>query len=120
VPLTRAHGNGTALQFEVELTDLDQLDQFHSRGVGSAEETGNWMHASSEVLAAPPCVEILRFEGSEGRLAVGDRSVGRKSGSAFRHNRCGSNQARNRVLRGSARAAHPIHRPQSVGTSRAL
>jgi len=65
VPLTRGHGDGAALQFEVELTDLDQLDQFRSRGVGSAEETGNWMHAFSEVLAAPPCVEILRFEGAK-------------------------------------------------------
>jgi hypothetical protein len=27
VPLTRGHGDGTALQFEVELTHLDQLDQ---------------------------------------------------------------------------------------------
>ena len=65
VPLTRGHGNGAALQFEVELTDLDQLDQFRSRGVGSAQETGNWMHAFSEILAAPPCVEILRFEGAK-------------------------------------------------------
>ena len=63
VPLTRGHGNGAALQFEVELTDLDQLDQFRNRGVGSAEETGDWMHAFSEVLTTPPCVEILRFEG---------------------------------------------------------
>ena len=64
VPLSRGHGNGAALQFEVELTELDQLGQFRSRGVGSAEETGNWMHAFSEVLAAP-CVEILRFEGAK-------------------------------------------------------
>jgi len=28
VPLTRGHGEGAALQFEVELTSLDQLDQF--------------------------------------------------------------------------------------------
>jgi hypothetical protein len=62
VPLTRGHGNGAALQFEVELTSLDQLDQFRNRGVGSGEETGNWMHAFSEVLTQPPCVEILRIE----------------------------------------------------------
>jgi hypothetical protein len=62
VPLTRGHGNGAALQFEVELTGLDQLDQFRNRGVGSVEETGDWMHAFSEVLTTPPCVEILRFE----------------------------------------------------------
>jgi len=65
VPLTRGHGDGAALQFEVELTDLDQLDQFRNRGVGSAEETGDWMHAFSEVLTSPPCVEILRFEGGQ-------------------------------------------------------
>ena len=34
VPLTRGYGNGAALQFEVELTGLEQLDQFRNRGVG--------------------------------------------------------------------------------------
>jgi hypothetical protein len=34
VPLTRSHGSA-ALQFEVELSSLDQLDQFRQRGVGS-------------------------------------------------------------------------------------
>ena len=62
VPLTRGTGDGAALQFEVELTSLDQLDQFRNRGVGSTEETGNWMHAFSEILTSPPCVEILRIE----------------------------------------------------------
>lgn len=62
VPLTRGPGQGAALQFEIELKGLDQLDQFRNRGVGSTEETGNWMHAFSEVLTQPPCVEILRFE----------------------------------------------------------
>ena len=62
VPLTRGHGDGAALQFEVELTHLDQLDQFRNRGVGSTEETANWMHAFSELLTAPPGVEILRFD----------------------------------------------------------
>ena len=61
VPLTRGQG-GPALQFEVELTSLDQLDQFRSRGIGSREETGDWMHAFSEVLTAPPCVEILHVD----------------------------------------------------------
>ena len=50
------------MQFEVELTSLDQLDQFRSRGVGSSQETGDWMHAFSEILTSPPCVEILRIE----------------------------------------------------------
>ena len=62
VPLTRGHGERAALQFEVELTSLDQLDQFRNRGVGSSQETGDWMHAFSEILASPPCVEILRIE----------------------------------------------------------
>lgn len=63
VPMTRAPGNGAALQFEVELQKLDQLDQFRNRGIGSPKETGNWMHAFSEVLTAPPCVEILHVDG---------------------------------------------------------
>ncbi|MBV8736070.1 MAG: hypothetical protein JO007_02190 [Alphaproteobacteria bacterium] len=62
VPLTRGHDDHTALQFEVELKGLDQLEGFRNRGVGSSEETGNWMHAFSEVLTRPPCVEILRIE----------------------------------------------------------
>jgi hypothetical protein len=62
VPLTRGRGDCTALQFEVELTRLDQLDQFRNQGVGTTEETGNWMHAFSEVLRAPPAVEILRVD----------------------------------------------------------
>jgi hypothetical protein len=62
IPLTRGHGDRTALQFEVELQGLDQLDQFRSRGIGSRQETGNWMHAFSEVLTAPPSVEILHVD----------------------------------------------------------
>jgi hypothetical protein len=59
VPLTRGQG-GAALQFEVELTRLDQLDTLRRQGVGSSEETRSWMHAFSEILTAPPAVEILR------------------------------------------------------------
>jgi len=62
VPLTRGHQGGPALQFEVEIASLDQLDQFRNRGVKSPETTGNWMKAFSEVLTAPPCVEILRVD----------------------------------------------------------
>ena len=61
VPLTRAHG-APALQFEIELKQLDELEHFRQRGVGSSQETGDWMHALSEVLVAPPAVEILRVE----------------------------------------------------------
>ena len=63
VPLTRGQG-GAALQFEIELTSLDQLDRFRHRGVGSRQETGDWMHAFSEILLAPPGVEILRVDGA--------------------------------------------------------
>lgn len=61
VPLTRSHG-GAALQFEVELSSLDQLDQFRQRGVGSGTETADWMQSFSEILLAPPAVEILRVD----------------------------------------------------------
>ena len=61
VPLTRAYGDA-ALQFEIELTKLDQLETFRHEGVGSQKETGDWMHAFSEILLAPPVVEILRVD----------------------------------------------------------
>ena len=64
VPLTRGHGDGAALQFEVELQKLDQL---RNRGIGSSKETGNWMHSFSEVLTAPPAVEILHVDGAEAK-----------------------------------------------------
>jgi hypothetical protein len=60
VPLTRSHGGGAALQFEVELSSLDQVDQFRQPGVRSSEETADWMQSVSEILVAPPAVEILR------------------------------------------------------------
>jgi hypothetical protein len=58
----RGNGGGQALQFEVEVASLDQLDQFRSRGVGSSQDTHLWMNDFSKVLTAPPCVEILRSE----------------------------------------------------------
>ena len=61
IPLTRAYGEA-ALQFEIELTKLDQLEEFRHQGVGSREETGDWMHAFSEILLSPPAVEILRVD----------------------------------------------------------
>jgi hypothetical protein len=59
VPLTRGHG-GAALQFDVELTSLDQLDQVRHRGSGPGEHVGDWMHAFRQILLGPPGVEILR------------------------------------------------------------
>ena len=64
VPLTRGQG-GAALQFEVELTSLDQLETLRHRGGGGPgeEDAGDWMRAFSEILLSPPGVEILRVDG---------------------------------------------------------
>jgi hypothetical protein len=62
VPLTRGQG-GPALQFEVELASLDDFERFRERGIDSSAETGNWMHAFSEILTEPPEVELLRVDG---------------------------------------------------------
>ena len=62
VPLTRGHG-GAALQFEVELGSLDQLERVrHGGDSGPGEEVGSLMQAFSEILLAPPGVEILRMD----------------------------------------------------------
>jgi hypothetical protein len=66
VPLTRGQG-GAALQFEVELVRLDQLEQFRERGIDSVEKTGTWMRAFSKILLAPPEVELLRVESPRAR-----------------------------------------------------
>jgi hypothetical protein len=70
VPLTRGEG-GAALQFEVELTSLDQLETLRHRGGGGpgGGDAGEWMRAFSEVLLSPPGVEILRVD--EGAAAAG-------------------------------------------------
>ncbi len=60
VPLTRGEG-GAALQFEVELANLDQLESLrHRGGAGRGEDAGDWIRAFSEILLRPPAVEILR------------------------------------------------------------
>src|SRR5204863_3444137 len=60
VPLTRG-GDSPALQFEIELKSLDELDQFRQRGFGSKDDVEHWMHAFSDILTAPPSVELLRI-----------------------------------------------------------
>ncbi len=60
VPLTRGQG-GAALQFEVELNSLEQLEGVRHRG-GPDQDAGDWMRAFSEILRAPPEVEILRVD----------------------------------------------------------
>ncbi len=67
IPLTRGH-HSSALQFEIELNSLDQLDRFRNDGVGeNGEATGDWMHAFSEILTAPPTVEVLKVDWHGGR-----------------------------------------------------
>jgi hypothetical protein len=61
IPLTRSHG-GPALQFEVALTSLDQLEKFRHGAAASRDDTSSWMQAFSEILTAPPAVEILRVQ----------------------------------------------------------
>ena len=61
VPLTRGE-RGAALQFEVELTSLDQLDQFRQAGVDTRQDTSAWMQGFSEILLCPPEVAILRVD----------------------------------------------------------
>jgi hypothetical protein len=40
---------------------LDLFDEFRSTGIGSAQETGDWMRQLSELLTAPPAAEISRI-----------------------------------------------------------
>jgi len=67
VPLTRGK-DGAALQFEVELGSLDQLETLRHRGGDasgrsvSPDDAERWMHEFSEILLSPPCVEILRVD----------------------------------------------------------
>src|SRR5690349_6834901 len=61
IPLTRSHG-GPALQFEVALTSLDQLEKFRHGAAASRDDTSSWMQVFSEILTAPPAVEILRVQ----------------------------------------------------------
>ena len=60
LPLTRGQG-GAALQFEVELGSLDQLERIR-HGDGSGVDIGCLMQAFSEILVSPPGVEILRVD----------------------------------------------------------
>ncbi len=56
VPLTRGQG-APALQFELELQSLDQLEQFRS-----AKDSAKSIRELSAILTAPPTVEILRID----------------------------------------------------------
>ena len=67
VPLTRGLNGSPALQFEIELQSLDELDAFRQRGFGSKDEVHDWMHAFSDILTAPPSVELLKIDGDGGK-----------------------------------------------------
>ena len=60
VPLTRGR-DGASLQFEIEVPSLDELERFREQGLGPNDQTGDWMHAFSEILTCPPEVELLRI-----------------------------------------------------------
>jgi hypothetical protein len=66
VPLTRGLG-GAALHLEVELKNLDQLEEYRHEGAGTGKKTASWMHEFSEILLAPPGVEILRVDQGAGK-----------------------------------------------------
>lgn len=59
VPVTRAHGCA-ALQFEIELDSLDDLERFRQKGVENKGSTSAFMREFDQILEAPPSVEILR------------------------------------------------------------
>lgn len=64
VPLTRGPG-GAALQFEIELASLDGLERFRECGLGSSEDTREWMSTFNGILLFPPEVELLRIDGGD-------------------------------------------------------
>jgi hypothetical protein len=69
VPFTRGQ-DAPALQFEVELANLDQFERFRDRGIDSSVETGKWMQAFSAILLSPPMVELLRIEAAADTSSV--------------------------------------------------
>lgn len=59
VPFTRG-SSSAAVEFEVELENLNQLDQYrHRPSSASLGQKSTWMHAFSSILRGPPIVEIL-------------------------------------------------------------
>lgn len=60
IPVTRAT-SGAALEVQVELANLDQLEAFRERGQGGEEETRAWLRELSQILLEPPVVELLRI-----------------------------------------------------------
>lgn len=67
VPITRGMGTA-ALQFEVQLRSLDDLERLRHAGFGSERSTAEWVSQLVAVLKTPPCVEILRVASLPDRL----------------------------------------------------
>lgn len=64
VPMTRGL-QGPSLQFEVELSSLDQFDTLRHRGFGSEQATATWADQLSTILKSPPLVELLKVRDME-------------------------------------------------------
>lgn len=75
VPLTRSPG-GAALQFEVELDNLDAFDRYRDQGLGSADDTRSWLRELSDILLEPPAVELLRSD--DGKQSQGSQQSGQE------------------------------------------
>jgi hypothetical protein len=62
VPLTRGPGC-PALEYELEVESLDDLEAFRDHGIAADETaTHHWMRAFSELLVAPPTVTVYRID----------------------------------------------------------
>jgi hypothetical protein len=61
VPLTRGRGE-PALEYEVEISTLDELDEYRTTAMGSAKKTQDWMREFSEFLTQPPAVTVYRLD----------------------------------------------------------
>jgi len=65
VPLTRPPG-GAALQYEIVVGSLDEVETFREKGLGGEDDTRAWLHELSLLLLEPPAVELLRIaQGAE-------------------------------------------------------
>lgn len=71
VPFTRASAY-VALQFEIEIPDLNGLDAFRHRVSSGDSAKTAWMHKLAAILRTPPQVEILHLHSEEPASVWGD------------------------------------------------
>jgi hypothetical protein len=65
IPMTRPPG-GAAVEFEVALENLDQLETLRHQGVRKSEQaTGKWAHTLASIISHPPEVQIYRVAAAE-------------------------------------------------------